>query len=106
MDTMFKEDSFPLGHRRKIEAAILNLQKAVELGTAIISKSSDESQTEAADDIDACKDIILTPGIETQKGSMVKIKEQTQKLTELTKQLEKEKAAQKAYEQYIPLPEP
>ena len=71
MHTMFTEDSFPLGHRRKIEAAILNLQKAVEPGTAIISKSSDESQTEAADNIDACKDIILTPGIETQKGSMV-----------------------------------
>ena len=97
MDTMFKEDSLPLGHRRKIEAAILNLQKAVEPGTAIINKSleADESQTEAADDIDFCNEIILTPGIENEKGSMVKIKElQTQKLTELTKQFEKEKATQ------------
>jgi hypothetical protein len=63
MHTMFTEDSLPLGHRIKIEAAILNLQKAVEPGTAIISKSSDESQTEAADNIDACKDIILTRNV-------------------------------------------
>jgi hypothetical protein len=51
MDTMFKEDSLPLGHRRKMEVAILNLQKAAEPGTAIINKSleADESQTHIRD---------------------------------------------------------
>ncbi|CAG2230835.1 unnamed protein product [Mytilus edulis] len=85
--TMFPHDSMPLGHRRKIEAAVKNLK------TATSTKPYDNYKEPCRGD--------------EEKGSLSKIQgKQVDKLKELKDKLGKAVAAQKEIEKFIPLPEP
>ncbi|CAG2235007.1 unnamed protein product [Mytilus edulis] len=88
--TMFPHESMPLGHRRKIEAAVKNLK------TATSTKPYDNFSNNK----EPCR------GNE-EIGSLSKIQgKQVDKLRELNDKLGKAVAAQKEIEKFIPLPEP
>ncbi|CAG2254718.1 unnamed protein product [Mytilus edulis] len=88
--TMFPHESMPLGHRRKIEAAVKNLK------TATSTKPYDNFSNNK----EPCRG-------DEEIGSLSKIQgKQVDKLRELNDKLGKAVAAQKEIEKFIPLPEP
>ncbi|CAG2236247.1 unnamed protein product [Mytilus edulis] len=88
--TMFPHESMPLGHRRKIEAAVKNLKTATS--TKPCDNYSYNKEPSRGDE---------------DKGSLPKIQEkQADKLKESNDKLGKAVAAQKEIEKFIPLPEP
>ena len=95
ISTMFKNEDLPLGHRRKMEAAIRNL---------VACKTS---QTENPKSMTEGTNMEGFPDTQVNKGAIEKLEDQQrQKLAELQSKLDAETASKKELDHYVPPPDP